>query len=67
MNEIHFTVPAMTCGHCTTAVHDELATVGGVSAVTVDLNSKAVVVSGADVSPDALAAAVDEAGYELVW
>jgi len=67
MSEIRFTVPAMTCGHCTSAVQHEVSTVDGVREVTVDLDSKVVVVSGSDVSIDALVAAVDEAGYDLVW
>jgi len=54
----------MTCGHCVAAVSGELAKVAGVVDVRVDLDSKAVVVTGDGVEPSALAAAVDEAGFE---
>ncbi len=66
MNQANFTVPAMTCGHCSAAVHNELAALPGVAEVSVDLESKAVAVLGAELSWEALAIAVDEAGYELV-
>ncbi|MFM7537068.1 MAG: heavy-metal-associated domain-containing protein [Acidimicrobiales bacterium] len=64
MPTITFSVPGMTCGHCVAAVSGELAKVAGVVDVRVDLDSKAVVVTGDGVEPSALAAAVDEAGFE---
>lgn len=63
---VSFKVPGMTCGHCTSAVESELLKVAGVTAVRVDLDSKGVVVTGDGLDWSALAAAVDEAGYELV-
>ncbi len=64
MPTITFSVPGMTCGHCVAAVSGELAKVAGVVDVQVDLDSKAVVVTGDGFEPSALAAAVDEAGFE---
>jgi copper chaperone len=65
METITFSVPGMTCGHCVTAVSEELRAVAGVTGVTVDLDTKAVVVEGIELDLGALSAAVDEAGYEL--
>jgi copper chaperone CopZ len=64
MPTITFSVPGMTCGHCVAAVSGELAKVAGVVDVRVDLDSKTVVVTGDGLDPSALAAAVDEAGFE---
>ncbi len=66
MNEttITLSVPGMSCGHCETAIKSEVGNVVGVSSVAVDLDSKDVVIAGAELDVDALIAAVDEAGYE---
>jgi copper chaperone len=62
-----FRVQGMSCGHCVAAVTGEVAKLPGVREVAVDLSSGAVTVtSAAPLAPDAVAAAVDEAGYELV-
>ncbi|HEY4332860.1 MAG TPA: heavy-metal-associated domain-containing protein [Ilumatobacteraceae bacterium] len=61
-----FTVPGMTCGHCQAAVAAEISRLDGIAAVDVDLESKAVVVTGAMLDRAAIFAAVDEAGYEAV-
>jgi len=67
MSTTIWTVQGMTCGHCVAAVTEEIAAIPGVSAVAVDLTSGLVTVTAdADPSPDAVAAAVDEAGYTLV-
>jgi len=61
-----FTVTGMTCGHCVQAVTDEITALAGVQTVDVDLSSGAVtVVSEGALAPEAVAAAVDEAGYAL--
>lgn len=61
-----FTVVGMTCGHCVAAVRTELSALPGVSAVDVDLDSGAVTVTSADALDEAaVAAAVDEAGYQV--
>lgn len=66
MTTLTFTVPGMTCGHCTAAVEGELRKIDGVSEVSVDLDSKGVVVTGDSIDWSAVEAAVDEAGYEIV-
>lgn len=61
-----FTVNGMTCGHCVTAVTQEVSKLANVHAVDIDLTTGAVTVrSDGPVDPDAFAAAVDEAGYEV--
>ncbi len=65
MDELRFTVPDMTCGHCVQAVHDGIAALAGVDGVSVDLDSKVVVVTGTDLDPAAVDAAVDDAGFEV--
>jgi copper chaperone CopZ len=57
----------MTCGHCVNAVTSEISELAGVTDVQVDLGSGAVTVtSDAPLDDAAVAAAVDEAGYEVV-
>jgi len=56
----------MTCSHCVAAVDEELRKIEGVTAVAIDLDSKVVVVGGSEVTFAAVAAAVDEAGYEAI-
>ena len=63
-------VGGMTCAHCAAAVSRELSAIDGVSDVDVQLNAGGVtpvtVTSAGPLAPEAVAAAVDEAGYELV-
>jgi copper chaperone CopZ len=56
----------MTCDHCKVAVTEEVAKVGGVDSVDVDLATKLVQVRGTDVDGAAVVAAIDEAGYDAV-
>jgi copper chaperone len=58
-------VPGMTCGHCEAAVSGEIGKLANVTAVAVDLDTKLVTVTGTDLDRAALAAAIDEAGFEL--
>ena len=61
-----YTVTGMTCSHCVNSVDTELRQIPGVTDVKVDLASGAVTVaSDAPLDETAVAAAVDEAGYEL--
>ena len=61
------TVTGMTCGHCVAAVRDEVSGIEGVSDVEVVLETGSVTItSDAPVAQDAVRAAVEEAGYELV-
>ena len=64
MNEITYTVPGMSCGHCESAVRGELQEVAGVESVSVDLDTKLVVVRGDRLDDQALRAAIDQAGYK---
>ena len=60
------TVTGMTCGHCVSSVREEVGRIDGVTSVDVDLASGLVTIgSAAPVERDAIAAAVDEAGYQL--
>ncbi len=60
-----FTVPGMTCGHCESAVTQEVSALAGVTAVAVDLDTKIVTVEGSDLDSDQIIAAIDEAGFEV--
>ena len=65
--ETVYSVKGMTCGHCVSAVSAEIGKLDGVKGVTVDLATGAVTVTSAGpLEPAAVAAAVEEAGYELV-
>ena len=61
-----YQVVGMTCGHCVAAVEREVGAIDGVTGVTVDLATGGVVVASTrPVGDDEMAAAIDEAGYEL--
>ncbi len=63
----HVTVTGMTCQHCVMSVTEEVSEIEGVSAIDVSLDSGLVtVLSDRDVERDEIAAAVGEAGFELV-
>ena len=61
--EITYTVPGMSCGHCKTAVEEELGRVPGVEFAHADYETKLVVIRGESLADEALRAAIDEAGY----
>lgn len=62
-----YTVSGMTCGHCVNSVSSEIGKLRGVSDVKVDLATGAVsVTSDQPLDETSVAAAVDEAGYQLV-
>jgi copper chaperone len=63
-NEKTYTVPGLSCGHCVSAVSEEVGQVAGVESVDVGLDTKLVTIRGRDLDDDALRAAIDEAGYE---
>jgi len=61
-----WTVTGMTCGHCVASVTEEIEEVEGVTAVDVVLDGGVVTVtSDRELTREAVAAAVDEAGYAL--
>jgi copper chaperone len=65
-----YAVAGMTCGHCVSAVTEEISALPGVTNVAVDLVAGAIssvsVTSDAELDREQVAEAVDEAGYELV-
>ncbi len=66
MSTATYTVVGMTCGHCVSAVTEEVGQVPGVTGVQVDLESGALTVSSENqVDESAISAAVEEAGYEV--
>ncbi|UJP40498.1 heavy-metal-associated domain-containing protein [Cellulomonas palmilytica] len=69
MTTTTFGVDGMTCAHCVQHVTTELQAIPGVSDVAVDLvvggSSQVTVTSEAPLADEAVAAAVDEAGYAL--
>jgi copper chaperone len=64
-----YSVSGMTCGHCASAVTEELRRLDGVIDVAVELNpgalSTVTITSTSPIAEDAVRSAVDEAGYEL--
>jgi copper chaperone len=66
MSTATYTVVGMTCGHCVSAVTEEVTQVPGVTGVEVDLASGGLTVtSDAPVADSDVRAAVEEAGYEV--
>lgn len=62
---LSYTVPGMSCSHCEAAVAEEISAVAGVVAVSVDLETKQVVVTGDAVDDADVRAAIAEAGFEV--
>jgi copper chaperone len=70
MTTTTYKVTGMSCEHCVNAVTSELGSLGGVSAVTVDLVPEGVslvtITSAEPLADDAISAALDEAGdYQI--
>jgi copper chaperone len=66
MSTVYVTVTGMTCGHCATAVREEVGGIPGVTGVDVDVVSGAVTIdSEHQVDAQAIKSAVEEAGYQL--
>ncbi|WP_329037407.1 heavy-metal-associated domain-containing protein [Streptomyces sp. NBC_00178] len=62
-----YEVKGMTCGHCEGAVSEEISGIEGVTSVKAEAGSGLVTVaSAAPLTEEAVRAAVDEAGYDLV-
>ncbi|MFE3168165.1 heavy-metal-associated domain-containing protein [Streptomyces sp. NPDC059224] len=62
-----YQVTGMSCGHCEGSVSAELSGLPGVSSVkAVASSGEVTVVSAAPLDEEAVRAAVDEAGFELV-
>lgn len=62
-----YKVSGMSCGHCEGSVSGEISAIAGVTSVTaVASTGEVTVVSTAPLAEEAVRAAVDEAGFELV-
>ncbi|MFD9000447.1 heavy-metal-associated domain-containing protein [Streptomyces sp. NPDC059582] len=62
-----YQVSGMSCGHCEGSVSGELSGLPGVTSVkAVASSGEVTVVSAAPLDEEAVRAAVDEAGFELV-
>ena len=63
-------VDGMTCSHCVASVTEEITALAGTESVTVNLvkggTSQVTVTSASELDPALVAAAVEEAGYQLV-
>jgi len=70
MTSTTYTVRGMTCGHCVNAVTEEISEIDGVASVEIDLveggDSPVTVASDTELDIEAVRAAIDEAGYELI-
>lgn len=64
-DQMTYSVPGMSCGHCRTAISTELGKVAGVTTVEVDLEAKRVSVAGEQLDDAAIRAAIDAAGYHV--
>ena len=61
-----FDIPDMSCGHCVGTVTKAIKSVDAAAVAKLDLNTrKATVETRAD--PDAIGAALDEAGYPATY
>ena len=58
-----YSVPDISCQHCVDAITTEVTKEAGVTAVSVDLDTKTVAVDGGDDA--AIVAAIDEAGFDV--
>ncbi|MGW3242152.1 heavy-metal-associated domain-containing protein [Streptomyces sp. NPDC001070] len=64
---VSYSVSGMSCGHCESAVSKEVSALPGVTGLTVDAKTGLLTIdSDGPLDEEAVRAAVDEAGYELV-
>ncbi|MFD7017442.1 heavy-metal-associated domain-containing protein [Streptomyces sp. NPDC059161] len=62
-----YKVSGMSCGHCEGAVSGEISEIEGVTSVkAVASTGEVTVISAAPLDEEAVRAAIDEAGFELV-
>lgn len=68
--QTNVSVSGMTCGHCVSAVSEELESLAGVESVEIDLNaggiSTVTITSTQELAPSEIGEAVAEAGYLVV-
>ncbi len=63
--QLTYSVPGVSCGHCRAAITSEIEKVPGVASVDVDLDAKRVTVTGERLDDVAVRAAIDEAGFDV--
>jgi copper chaperone len=61
---LSYTVPEMSCGHCVNAITGEVQALTGVREVSIDLDTKIVLVHGTELDDAAIREAIVEAGFE---
>ena len=59
-------ITGMTCSHCENSVAEELMNVSGVTSASADHETGTATIESASVAEQALADAVEEAGYKAV-
>jgi copper chaperone len=64
IEQLTYSVPGMSCGHCRAAITAEVERLAGVASVDVDLDAKRVTVAGEQLDDAAVRAAIDDAGYD---
>jgi copper chaperone CopZ len=63
MNKLELEIEGMSCGHCVAAVSEALRELDGVSVDNVRIGSAEVSYEPAQVSPEQIVLAVEDAGY----
>ena len=63
--QLTYSVPGVSCGHCRAAIIAEVEQLAGVTSVDVDLGAKRVSVAGDELDDAAIRAAIDAAGYDV--
>ncbi len=58
-----FTVPSISCGHCTATIEERVGALDDVVSVSADVDTKLVTVSGGTAGD--VAAVIEAAGYEV--
>ena len=65
MSNLNVKIEGMSCNNCVRHVTEALEELEGVTGVQVNLEQKYALVTPAEISQDAIKAAVEEAGYEV--
>ena len=63
--QLTYSVPGVSCGHCRVAITAEVEQLAGVTSVDVDLDAKRVSVAGDELDDAAIRAAIGAAGYDV--
>ena len=63
MNKLELEIEGMSCGHCVAAVSEALKELPGVNVEQVRIGSAELTYEAAQVSPEQIVLAVEDAGY----